>query len=60
MFSLLFLVVEMLYVIMIIICFLYGGNLSYIGVCVRKRRGLRYFTCVYQQDMQLATSMVVW
>lgn len=60
MFSLPFLVVGMLSVIVIAVNLPYGGNLSYTGMCFRKQRGLLYFTCAYQRDMQLAISMVVW
>lgn len=35
--------IEMLYIIVIAVYFLYGGNLSYTGVCVRKQCGLLYF-----------------
>jgi len=61
MFSLPFLVVEMFYVIvLVIVFFMVETYLTLVCVCVRKRCGLVHFTCAYQQDMQLAMSMVVW
>lgn len=60
MFSLPFLTVGIVYGIVIAVYFFYGADLFYIGVCIRKQRGFLYFTCVYQGDMHLAMSMVVW